>query len=246
MILDRRIQLFVVLGGTFITCLVVGDIIGGKLFEVDLFGWRVVALSAGMLPFPVTFLLTDLLNEFYGKKAARFVTVVGLAMALLTFGILEIAVTIPFAGFTSAEDWEGVTRAAFDNVFAGSKRILFASMVAYLVGQLLDISVFNLLKRLAKNRFLWLRATGSTAVSQLIDTIVVQVVAWYGLLSAGRMADLAVGSYAAKLIVAIGLTPLIYFGHAILERALGIQPLHLDEHGNVIDEPGPAGPATAS
>lgn len=233
--LDRRTQLFVVLAGTFVTCLVVGDIIGGKLFEVSLFGWRVVPLSAGMIPFPVTFLLTDLLNEFYGKRAARFVTIIGLAMVILTLTLLEVAVQIPFAGFTRGADWTGVTEGAFANVFAGSKRILIASMIAYLIGQLVDIAVFNVLKRASQNRFLWLRATGSTAVSQLIDTVVIQVIAWYGVLSITQIGDIAIGSYAAKLVVAIGLTPLIYAGHAVLERALHLHPVQLDAQGNPIE-----------
>lgn len=230
--LDRKTQLFVVLAGLFITCLLVGDITGGKLFDVPLFGWRTVTLSVGMLPFPVTFLLTDLLNEFYGKKAARFVTWTGFAMALLAFAVIEVAIAVPWAPFTLGADWSGVNAASFDNVFAGSKRILFASMVAYLVAQFTDITVFNALKRTTRNRFLWLRATGSTLVSQLIDTILVQVIAWYGLLAAGQIADIAVGSYVMKLLVAVALTPVIYAGHALLERNLGIEPIRLDAEGN--------------
>lgn len=232
--MDRKTQLFVVLAGLFITCLLVGDITGGKLFDVPLFGWRTVTLSVGMLPFPVTFLLTDLLNEFYGKKAARFVTWTGFGMALLAFALIEVAIAVPWAPFTRAADWAGVNAGAFDNVFAGSKRILFASMIAYLVAQFTDIGVFNVLKRLTQNRLLWLRATGSTVVSQLIDTVLVQVIAWYGLLTAGQIADIALGSYIMKLLVAVALTPVVYAGHALLQRQLRIDPIRLDDRGEPV------------
>jgi queuosine precursor transporter len=224
--LDRRIQLFVALAATFISCLLVGDIIGGKLLQLDDAGRFVISL--GMVPFPITFLLTDLLNEFYGKQAARFVTWVGFTMALLAFGIIQIGTELPPAPFTLATDWTGTRPEAFDNVFGGSKRILFASMVAYLSAQLTDISVFNALKRRTGGRMLWLRATGSTVASQLLDTVVVQVIAWWGVLDLQTIGTLVVTSYLVKVGVAVGLTPLIYAGHALLQRWLKIQPVQLD------------------
>ena len=175
--LDRRIQLFVVLAAVFVTSLVAGDIIGVKLFEVHL-GPVLAVMSAGMLLFPVTFLLTDILNEFYGKRVARFVTWVGFFMAIFTFVFITVAVRVPWAPMTEAAGYSGTVAGAFNNVFAGSQRILMASIVAYLVGQFADIAVFNLIKRTTQNRMLWLRATGSTVVSQLIDTVVVQYIAW--------------------------------------------------------------------
>lgn len=242
--LDRRSQLLLILSALFVTCLLVGDIIGGKLLQVSV-GDQAFVISAGMLPFPITFLLTDLLNEFHGKRAARFVTWVGFAMAVLAFTLLAVAVKVPFAPFTREAGWEGVTQGAFDNVFAGSRRILFASMVAYLSAQFTDIALFGLLKRLTQGRLLWLRATGSTVVSQLLDTVVVQVVAWWGLLSAGQISGLVLNSYAVKLAIAVGLTPVIYAGHALLERRLGMHPVQLDAHGEVLPEaePPPGQPA---
>ncbi|MBN8230774.1 queuosine precursor transporter [Corallococcus macrosporus] len=248
MTLDRRIQLFLVLAGLFITSLVVGDIIGVKLFEVHL-GPVVAVMSVGMLPFPVTFLLTDILNEFYGKKVARFVTWVGFFMAIFTFVIVALAGQIPWAPMTEAKGYNGTVAASFNNVFGGSQRILMASMVAYLVAQFLDISVFNLLKRVTNNRMLWLRATGSTVVSQLIDTVVVQFVAWTGVLPQDVIFRIIFTSYAVKLLVAIGLTPLVYLGHALVERKLGISPVVLGEDGEPVNlsptgtEPPPAAAA---
>jgi queuosine precursor transporter len=232
-LLDRRLQLFVLLASLFVTCLLVGDIIGGKLLQLTV-GEQAFVISAGMIPFPITFLLTDLLNEFYGKRAARFVTWVGFGMALLAFTLIGVAVEVPFAPFTHEASWQGVTQGAFDNVFAGSKRILFASMVAYLLSQFSDIALFNVLKRRTRGRLLWLRATGSTVVSQLLDTVTVQVIAWWGLLSVPQIGALVLTSYAVKLVVAVGLTPLIYAGHALLERQLGMHPVPLDAEGEVV------------
>jgi queuosine precursor transporter len=241
MILDRRIQLFVVLAAVFVISLVVGDIISVKLFEVNL-GPIVAVMSIGMLPFPVTFLLTDILNEFYGKKSARFITWVGFFMAIFAFVVIAIAVRVPWAPLTRAPDWQGAVETTFNNIFAGSQRILMASMVAYLIGQFCDIALFNLLKRVTKNRMLWLRATGSTLVSQLIDTVVVQFVAWSGLLPTATILNIIYTSYVVKLLVAVGLTPFIYLGHAFVERKLGIKPVVLGENG----EPVEAMPAQAT
>ncbi len=221
MFLDKRHKLFLVLAGIFTTCLVVGDIIGGKLVSTRLFGFEFTT-TVGMVPFPVTFLLTDVLNEFYGKRAARFITLVGFGMAVLSFAFIYAAAAIPFAPLTRAPDWTGVNEAAFNNVFLGSLRMIVASLCAYLVSQFVDIGVFHLLKRVTSGKLLWLRATGSTAVSQLIDTITINFVAWSGLMSAGKIVNIIYSAYGLKLMIAIGLTPLIYLCHTLVERKLGI------------------------
>lgn len=224
MFLDKRHKLFLVLCGIFITCLLVGDIIGGKLVEARIFGLEFTT-TVGMVPFPVTFLLTDVLNEFYGKRAARFVTLLGFGLAVLSFSIIYLSAQIPFAAMTRASDWTGVTEATFNNVFLGSLRMIVASMCAYLVSQLTDIGVFHLIKRLTENKLLWLRATGSTAVSQLIDTVTINFVAWSGMMSTGKIVNIIYSAYGMKLMIAVGLTPLIYLCHALVERGLGIQPI---------------------
>lgn len=222
-ILDAKYKLFVVLAGVFTTCLVVGDIIGGKLVQTALFG-QTITLTVGMIPFPVTFLLTDLLNEFYGKRAARFVTWVGFAMALLAYAFIFIALQIPIAELTRSSSWDGVTQPAFDNVFDGSKRMIVASLIAYLVAQFTDIGMFHLLRQRTRGRFLWLRATGSTVISQAIDTLTISMVAWYGLLGMGDIVNIMVSSYTLKFVIALGLTPAIYGGHALVQRLLGLEP----------------------
>jgi uncharacterized integral membrane protein (TIGR00697 family) len=228
--LDVRYKLFLVLSATFVTCLVVADLIGGKLTQLTI-GGHAFTTSVGMVPFPVTFLLTDIINEFYGKKAARTVTLVGFGMAILTVVLIQVALAVPFAPFTRSPDWAGMNEPSFDNVFRGTWRMFGASMAAYLVGQLLDIGVFHMLKRWSHNRYVWLRATGSTVVSQLIDTVCIQLGAFYGLLTLPQIGNQIVTSYAIKLLVAVGLTPAIYAGHVFLERSFGMAPIRLGEDG---------------
>jgi uncharacterized integral membrane protein (TIGR00697 family) len=228
MFLDKRHKLFLVLASVFTTCLVVGDIIGGKLVEANVFGFQFTT-TVGMVPFPVTFLLTDVLNEFYGKRAARFVTLVAFFMAVLSFTFIYVAAAVPFAGMTRAADWTGVSEASFNNVFLGSMRMIVASLCAYLVSQFVDIGVFHLLRRATSGKMLWLRASGSTVVSQLIDTVTITFVAWTGTLSVGKIINIIYSAYGLKVLIALGLTPLIYLCHALVERRLGIPPHTLAE-----------------
>jgi uncharacterized integral membrane protein (TIGR00697 family) len=226
--LNRRIQLFLVLACVFVTCLTVGDIIGGKLIQTRLFGYQ-FTLTVGMIPFPVTFLITDLLNEFYGKRAARFVTWVGFGMAALAYVFIYVAAAIPIAELTRAADWTGVTEAAFDRVFVGSQRMIAASLCAYLIAQFVDISIFHALRQATHQRLLWLRASGSTVLSQLVDTITINFVAWFGVLPLAEIGRIMLSSYVLKVLIAVGLTPLVYAGHALIERLMaGSGDLHMD------------------
>jgi uncharacterized integral membrane protein (TIGR00697 family) len=228
MVLESRLKLLLALSSTFVAALIVGDLVGGKLVQITAFDIPFV-ISVGMIPFPVTFVLTDLLNEFYGKRVARHITFIGFFMAAFSLAVVLISVSLPIAPFTRDPGWSGVTQQAFGNVLAGSTRILVASMCAYLASQLVDISVFHALKRRTQSRHLWLRATGSTLVSQLIDTVVIQFLAWYGLLPMDRIVSILLTSYAVKMVVAVGLTPVIYAGHALLERRLGLHPVPYQE-----------------
>jgi hypothetical protein len=236
---DTRFKLFLFLAATFVTCLLVGDIIGGKLYSFTAFGVE-LPVSVGMIPFPVVFLLTDILNEFYGKRAARFVTMVGFVMAILTILFIVVAGAVPWADFTRKPDWSGFTSESWGRIFSGSVFILVASVIAYLVAQLVDIFVFHRLKKATSNRHLWLRATGSTVISQLIDTIIINSIYFGSLgMSPVEIAKIAGLAYLIKLTVAIGMTPLLYLGHALVERLLGLQPIQLGPDGEPIPEPVP-------
>jgi queuosine precursor transporter len=222
-------ELFVILCAFFVTALVIADIIGSKLFIISpasiSFAWvpllsgvvlttpRLV-LSSGIIPFPLTFVLTDLINEFYGKDGAKFVTLLGLAMAIFAAGLLYIARILPVSPNSP------IPQSAVDLVFGMSGRIFLASLTAYLVGQFLDIQVFHFLRSISQEKMLWLRTTGSTVVSQLIDSFIVIHIAFAGKLSFGQMNEVAINNYGVKFLIAIALTPLCYLGHALIKRLL--------------------------
>ncbi len=219
--LDARMRLFMYLLGVFLTCLLIGNLIGGKLTSVTVFGEERL-ISVGQLSFPLTFVLTDIINEFYGRKMARSLTMLGFFMTALAFGIIHLAGVVPFAANTA------ITPAAFDNVFTSASRIQIASMIAFVVAQFLDIGVFFLIKKATGDRFLWLRATGSTAISQLVDTILVTCIAFTSLPSS-VLVNIIVTSYAVKLLAAVGMTPVIYALHELLERRYGLAPVPLEQ-----------------
>ncbi len=220
--LSPRQRVYVYLCAVFLTALLIGDTIGSKLFVVDIpFGFTTLqaTLSVGAIWFPITFLLTDTINEFYGSVGARFVTFVGFFMAIVAFVFIFIARMIPAASFSP------VAQDAFDNVLGNANRIFVASLVAYLVGQLVDIAIFQSAKRLTQSRHIWLRSTGSTLISQLIDTLIVTYIAFWGKITPTQLHRAAITSYVVKVMLAVGLTPVIYALHALIHRRL-----HIEEH----------------
>jgi len=208
-------KLFVYLCATFVACLLLGDVIGGKIVRTP-----VGPISVGIIPFPVTFLLTDVVNDFYGRKGAHFLTLIGFFMAVLAWVLLQVTTLIPIDGSTY------FTQAEYAKVFGGSAQLFVASIVAYLIGQFLDIRVFNYWKALTQSRHLWLRATGSTIFSQAVDTITINVI--FGRVTAGwtwPFIGAKVGrEYVIKFIVAVALTPAIYALHNAIVRGLRIEP----------------------
>jgi queuosine precursor transporter len=221
--LDARLSLFVTLVAIFMTCLVVGDLIGGKLTSITLFD-REWVFSAGQLAFPVTFILTDILNEFYGRQVARRVTLLAFCMVGMTLVIIAAAGGLPWASFTASPTWDGVTPREFEIVFSQAMWIQLSSMFAFLIGNFIDIWVFFLFKKLTGNRMLWLRATGSTAVSQLIDTVVISALVWGAKVTPYEYVSIVGGSYAVKIVVAVGVTPVIYGLHSLIERGFHLEP----------------------
>jgi len=221
--LDARLSLFITLVSTFMVCLVVGDLIGGKVTSFELFG-REWPFSAGQIAFPVTFILTDILNEFYGRRVVRRITLLAFLMVGLTFLIVYAAGALPWWPTTKGADWTGITPREFDLVFTQATRIQLSSMAAFLISNFVDISVFFVLKRATGNRMLWLRATGSTAISQLIDTIVISALVWGSKLTFDQYVSVVMTSYAIKLAAAILITPVLYALHAVIERRFGIEP----------------------
>lgn len=219
-------RVFVILSAIFVCSLIVADLIGAKLFVVGGPGQIVIPLgfttlkldpilfSAGIIPFPVTFLLTDLVNEFYGPKGARFITYLGLAMAIYVNLVMFTVNKIP------AIPTSPMSQSMFSQFFGLSSQIFVASLIAYLVGQLLDIQVFFWLREITQEKMLWLRSTGSTVISQLVDSFIVIIIAFSGKIPFSQILHLGLNNYIGKFLVAIALTPLCYAGHALLHKIL--------------------------
>lgn len=208
-------KLFVYMCAIFVACLLLGDVIGGKIIRTPL-----GPISVGIIPFPVTFLLTDVVNDFYGRRGARFLTMLGFYMALLAWALLQLTTRMPVDGSTY------FTQTEYAKVFGGSAQLFVASMLAYLVGQFLDIYVFHFWKAITQSRHLWLRSTGSTIFSQAVDTVTINVI--FGRVTAGwgwGFIGAKVGrEYVIKFVVAVLLTPAIYAVHGAVVRGLGIEP----------------------
>lgn len=210
-----------VLGGMsalFVTCLVVANLVGSMLFSFQLpvytpFGSEVL-LSSGIILFPVTFILTDLLNEFYGASTARFITLIGFAMSMMVYGFLTLGEHLPV-------DSRSLLTLEQFRVFSGLyTHMALASMTAYWVGQLLDIQVFNWFYQLTQNRMIWLRAQGSTLIAQLVDSTLVSFIAFSGSLSTDTIWHIIASDYAWKFLIVVAITPLLYLGHALLRRLI--------------------------
>ncbi len=222
--LSRPQKLFVVCAAIFVTALVVAEATASKLFTVvelpfaiNIFGeqFNSVVMTAGVIAFPITFIVTDLLNEYYGKPGIRFVTYLGMVMIIFEFGLLQVAMNVPTSPISP------VPAEAFDTVFGASGRIIIGSLIAYVIGQLADISLFHWLRGLTKGKHLWLRATGSTLGSQFLDTFIVLFVAFYGPMTIQTIIAVTLFNYAYKFVVAILITPVIYGAHHLIDRYLG-------------------------
>jgi uncharacterized integral membrane protein (TIGR00697 family) len=224
--LDRSVRLWMVLAAIMITSAVVAELVSVKLFQVPFYAWLGIdtpfTLTCGALLWPLVFLTTDTINEFFGRRAVRFVTWVTMAMIAWAFLIANLSIPIPAASFSPVPD------DVFAKVFGQSSWIIVGSMMAFLLSQLVDVTVFHWIRRQLQGRHIWARATGSTLISQLIDSFVVIYIAFYGPTLFGlpgvsfeQAANIALSSFAYKVGVAIGLTPLIYVTHWLVHQWLG-------------------------
>lgn len=224
--LSRPQKLYVICAGIFLTALVVAEATASKLFTaftlpvpLTIFGetFDTVVMTAGVLAFPITFIVTDLLNEYYGKPGIRFVTFLGVAMITFEFGLLQLAMAVPTAPISP------VPGEAFQAVFGATTWVIVGSIIAFLVGQLVDIGLFHWLRNLTEGRYLWLRATGSTFGSQFIDTFIVLFVAFYlpGQMTLQTVIAVTLFNYLYKFLIAVGITPIIYAAHWAMDRYLG-------------------------
>lgn len=203
-------RLYLYLAALFITSLVVSNLIFQKFFYWYPLDWEIMGnslfeLSVGILPYPITFLVTDLISEIYGKKAANRVVVAGIFASFFSMGILLIAGLVPALPNSPIDDQ------TFNQVFALSPIAVLASMMAYLLAQFIDIRIYHFWKNLTKGRHLWLRNNFSTFASQFVDTFtVVGLLCAFGVLPWDAFVGLVISGVVFKILVALIDTPLLY------------------------------------
>jgi uncharacterized integral membrane protein (TIGR00697 family) len=238
MSLDRKKQnLFIVLSGFFLTNALVAEMVGTKIFsaesilglppaQLNLFGYLLdFNLTAGVVIWPFVFVTTDIINEYFGKEGVKKISFLTAGLIAFAFFIIGLATLLPPAPFwVELYKEEGLDiNQAYGIIFRQGLGIILGSLTAFLIGQLLDVFVFHRLRRLTGPRMLWLRATGSTLFSQLIDSFVVLFIAFYIFGKWNLMQVVSVGlvNYFFKFFAAIAMTPLVYLGHYLIDRYLG-------------------------
>ncbi|HTG64843.1 MAG TPA: queuosine precursor transporter [Flavobacterium sp.] len=207
---SKKDTVYVILAGIFITNAVVAELIGGKLIYVGPY-----LMSIGILPWPIVFITTDLINEYFGPKGVKKLSLITACLIAYCFVLIYFALKIP------AVKGEGlVTDAQFNGVFGQSMWIIVGSITAFLVSQLIDVTIFHFFKNKTGDKMIWLRSTGSTVISQLFDSFIVLGIAFWmtGKITTEQYVASAFTGYFVKLVIAILLTPLIYLGHSIIEK----------------------------
>ncbi len=208
--------LYLFLGALFITALIACNLIANKFITVDL-GFKTFIISAGVLPYPITFLLTDILSEIYGRKKTNLIVYVGFFASLFVILILFLG------GIFPAIDNSLVSDDYYNVVFQNSWRVILASMVAYLTAQLVDIRLYHFWKKLTNGKALWLRNNGSTILSQLVDTTLVVLVLFVGKLSFGTMGSYILDGWFFKVICALADTVFIYLAVGLIRKKFKLE-----------------------
>lgn len=222
---QRRQTLFMVLGGVFLGNALIAEMVGGKLFQVDT-PWHSFTLSCGVIIWPVVFVTSDIINEYFGRAGVKRLSLLAAAVIAYAFFAVWICQFVKAPGFSPIDD------SSFNRVFLQSQWIIVGSITAFLLAQLIDVTVFWLVRRRTGHRLLWLRATGSTLVSQLIDTFVVGFIGLYLPWRLGfsksdepftfaNFLNTSTSGYIFKFAVAVAVTPALYLIHAIIDRYLG-------------------------
>jgi queuosine precursor transporter len=240
---DKSTKLFIILGGIFIASALIAEVIGVKIFSledtvgikranINLFGSPFsFHLTAGVLLWPVVFIMTDIINEYYGTRGVKFLSYLTIVLISYAFLIFNGAINLAPSEYFSIGNNIDNPNNAFKGIFGQGMWIIIGSMVAFLVGQVLDVLVFHRIKKITGEKNIWLRATGSTLISQLVDSFVVLFIAFYigKRIQTGQGAPWSMhqvivtgtGNYIYKFAVAILLTPVIYLIHGFIEKYLG-------------------------
>lgn len=240
----KKTNLFVVLCGIFLTNAILAEIVGVKIFsleatlglppaQIQMLGSWVVDynLSAGVMMWPVVFITTDIINEYFGKEGVRKISTLTAIFIIYIFVMLWAITSLAPAQFwldinkTDASGNSLNINDAFNKIFNQSMGIIIGSLVAFTVGQILDVVTFQWLRKLTGSRKIWIRATGSTIISQFIDSFVVITVAFYVFgnprWSIQQIFSVGIVGYSYKFLVAIMMTPILYVAHFIIELYLG-------------------------
>ncbi len=236
---DKSTRLFIILGAFFVSNALLAEFIGVKIFSLEktlglqplnlkFFGYENLSfnLTAGVLLWPIVFIMTDIINEYFGRRGVRFISFVAAGLIAYAYAMVFFSMTLTPADFwLIRETANGAINMelAFDTIFGQGLWIIIGSLVAFLIGQLVDVTVFHYFKSITGSSKIWLRATGSTLVSQLIDSFIVLFIAFY--IGAGWELKLvlAIGivNYIYKFFVAVFLTPLLYLIHFTIDTYLG-------------------------
>jgi len=236
---SKSSRLFLVLAGLFIANVIIAETIGVKIFSLEqTFGFTPVSftllgqsglsfdLSAGSVPWPVVFVMTDIINEYYGVRGVKFLSMLAAALTAFMFVVFYLAIhTVPAEWWQASQIANGVPdmQAAFSQILGQGMNIILASLTAFLLGQLADAMIFKRIKIITGTRRIWMRATLSTLVSQLLDTIIVSYMFLYYSMGFpfARVTAIAMVGYTYKFSMAILCTPLVYLAHHLIERYLG-------------------------
>ena len=211
-----RDRLFLILAGIFIASLVSCNLIFQKFFSWTPFGLYTFEISVGILPYPITFLVTDIISELYGKRKADQVVISGLVASVFVSLLVLLANAVP------QTSWSPVSNETFSAVFGLNGPAVFASMIAYLSAQFIDIRIFHFWKKMTNGRHLWLRNNGSTIASQLVDTgAVLLLLCSFDVIAWERFGGLLVNGFLFKMLIALLDTPLFYAAVWYLKPLIG-------------------------
>lgn len=242
----KKQTLFLFLCGLFLTNALIAEIIGVKIFSVEsllglppsqlsLFGSKMdFNMSAGVVNWPIVFITSDIINEYFGRKGVKRISYLTAGFIAYMYVAIYATTSLPPAQFwleVNSKDSLGNAMnidGAFNQIFRQGLGIMIGSIVAFLIGQLLDVTVFSWLRRRTGSRHIWLRATGSTLFSQLIDSFVVIFIAFYlfGTWSTTQVLQVGIINYTYKGAVALLMTPILYIAHYLIDRYLGKEYAH--------------------
>ena len=234
---DRPTKLFLGFSAFFVANALIAESIGTKLFSLEkLFGQHPVnftffgqsgmsfVLTCGVLLWPLEFVMTDIVNEYYGPRAVRRISITTIIIISYAFLIYYLSIGIPPADvWIQSSSNQGVEniQQSYNAIFGQNMRIIIGSLIAFFVSQMVDVTVFHKIKRITGEKYMWLRATGSTLVSQLVDSYIVLFIAFLGVFKWQLILAIGMMNYIYKFIMAIILTPLIYFVEGRIEKYVG-------------------------